>query len=131
MAVRLGLMLTALLAGGAYLLDSVVAHGLAMGGIAGVLVFWVIALRVEKLANAAQPKVHSLSLWWTLLRYLVFGLVIWRASLLDTSSFRGILGAVAGLFIIQGVIIFLGMTGLDRRLAGPSAVGADGEREED
>lgn len=113
MAVRAALALTGLGALGAYAFDRRVALGVMMGGIGGVLGFWLIARWAEKLANPDGNKVKSAAYKWTGVRLLIYGLVLGRAYLLDPEGFRGFWGAVGGLLIIRAVVLVLGVTGLD------------------
>ncbi len=113
LAVRLGLLMTAVAAFGGFAFDSVLGKGLLGGGIAGVLAFWIIARQTEKLANLPREKIHSLTYRWTALRLLFYGVVLVWGYRLDPDSLRGLLGVAAGLFIIQLVVVFLGITGWD------------------
>ena len=118
MAVRIALVLTMIAAAVAYLLDPLYAHGLLLGGIAGVLVFWITARQLEKLAGRAAGGVYSLPTWWSVVRFAVYGLVLARAYMLDRESLGGLWSALAGLFIIRLVLVFLGFTGLDLKQEG-------------
>lgn len=94
----------------------IVAQGLLLGGIAGVLAFWIQSLRVEKLARATPDKVEFAIVKWTFFRMFLYAVTLWRAYLLDRESMHGLLAAVAGLFFIQFALIFLAFTGLDLKL---------------
>lgn len=118
MAVRIALMLTMAAAVVAYAFDPVYTHGVLLGGIAGVLVFWVTARQLEKLAGRPEGKVYSLPAWWSVVRLAVYGLVLTRAYMLDQESMRALWSALAGLFIIRLVLIFLGFTGFDLKQEG-------------
>ncbi len=85
------------------------AVGLLMGGIAGALAFWYTAHRAEQLAATAPDKLRSHLLVTPLLRYALYGLVLWRAHVLDPATHHGLLAAVAGLFathVAAGVYAF-------------------------
>lgn len=112
-AVRLALLLTAIAAAIAYWWDPVIGQGLLMGGLAGILGFWIIAVRIEKLARLQPEKVNFSALTWTGFRLLLYGAVLYRAYTLDTSEMHGLLGALAGILIIRFVLVFLGITGAD------------------
>jgi len=112
-AVQLGLALTVAAAGVSYLFDRTVALGLLMGGVAGVVAFWIVAVRVEKLASGPKRSVYSFSFRWSLIGLAIQAIALWRAFLLDRETMRGMLAAAAGLFIIRLVVAFLGFTGLD------------------
>ena len=114
--VRLSLMGTGLLALLAYAYDPVIGLGLLMGGIGGILAFWIVAVRVEKVATSTPKQVQSSVYGWTAARWLIYGLVLYKAFTLDQDNVpRGLAGAVCGLFIVPGVCFMLGLTGLDQR----------------
>lgn len=112
-AVRIALALTALGAAATFLLSRAAAQGVLMGGIAGVLGFWIIAVRLEKLAKLGGEKVNFAVLTWTTLRFALYGVVLYRAFTLDRETMHGLLGAAGGLFIIRFVLMFMGFTGID------------------
>lgn len=113
MAVQLALTLTVAVGGVAFLFDKTVALGLLMGGVAGVVAFWIVAVRVERLAARPKRGVYSRTVRWSLIRLAIYAVTLWRAYLLDSETMRGLFAAVAGLFIIRLVVAFLGLTGLD------------------
>lgn len=111
-AVRSALLVTAVMAGAAYaLINPTVAQGVLLGGIAGVLGFWLMAVRLEKLANMAPGKVHFAALTGTFLRFILYGAALFRAYTLDREDMHGLLGAVAGILVIRFVTVFMGITG--------------------
>jgi len=112
-AVRIALVLSALGAGALYLWDGRVAQGFLMGAIAGILGFWMEAVRLERLASAGASNVKFAPLAWTAFRFVIYGAVLIRAYTLDRERMLGLLGAAAGLFVIRFVITFLGLTGMD------------------
>ncbi len=87
--------------------------GFAFGGVGGTLAFWILAVRAEKLASLPPDKVQSWAFQWTFVRLLIYALVLYRAYRLDQESLYGLFAAVAGLFIIRIVMIFVALTGLD------------------
>jgi len=118
MAVRLSLGLTA--AGGlvGMWLDKAAGWGVLVGGVTGVLVFWIIARQAERLAIIGSDKVKGIVYRWTVLRMGLYGLALWKGYDLDTVSYHGVMGAVAGLLIIHFILLFLGLTGLDLKAGG-------------
>ena len=112
-AVRIALLSTAIAAAIAYFWNPVVGQGLLMGSLAGILGFWILAVRIEKLARLQPEKVNFSALTWTGFRFLLYGAVLYKAYTLDTSEMHGLLGALAGIFIIRFVLVFLGITGAD------------------
>lgn len=122
-AVRLSLFIVIVMGVAAYVLvDADGAQGVLLGGIAGVLGFWIIGVRLEKLATIAPGKVHFAALTWTSLRFLLYGVALTRAYMIDREELHGLLGAVAGILVIHFVMIFMGLTGMEMpRAAGGSA----------
>ncbi len=122
-AVRLSLIITTFIAVAAYVLvDAAATQGVLLGGIAGVLGFWIIGVRLEKLASIAPGKVHSAALTWTSIRFLLYGAALVRAYMIDREELHGLLGAVAGVLVIHFVMIFMGLTGMEMpRAAGESS----------
>ena len=122
-AVRLSLLVTIVMAAMAYVfVDAAAAQGVLLGGLAGILGFWIIAVRLEKLATIARGKVHFAALTWTSLRFLLYGAALIRAYMIDREELHGMLGSVAGILVIHFVMIFMGLTGLEMpRAAGGSA----------
>ena len=112
-SVRLALGAMALLAAAGFFYDPVTAQGVLLGGLGGIIGFWIMAVRLEKLAMIGKGKVKFAVLTWTYLRFALYGVVLFRAYTLDRESYHGLLGAVAGLFIIRFVMVFLGLTGFD------------------
>ncbi len=112
-SVRLALGAMVFLAAAAFFYDPVTAQGVLLGGLAGIIGFWIMAVRLEKLAMIGEGKVKFSVLTWTYLRFALYGVVLFRAYTLDRESYHGLLGAVAGVLIIRFVIVFLGLTGFD------------------
>lgn len=111
MVVRAALGATALACLIAFPFSTVVAHGIALGGIGGTVVFWILARRLEKVATSPPEKVKFLSIRATLLRLGVYALVLYKAYTLDPVA--GLLSALGGLFIIRAVVIFFAFTEYD------------------
>jgi len=89
------------------------AQGMALGGIAGTLGFWMLARRVQKFASLEPAQLNSEIAKGMLLRMVVYGLALWRAWSLDPETYHPLLAAVAGIFIPRLVIYFLAFTSLD------------------
>lgn len=113
MTVKLSLILIVLAAGSALVFDWIVAQGFLLGGLAGVIAFWILARTVEKFASIPKEKLQSYSFRLTLVRLVIYALVLYRAYTLDEETWHGLLAAVAGLLITRVVIIFLAITGHD------------------
>lgn len=113
MAVRISLIVTAVAAAVGYMFEREIALGLLMGSIAGIVAFWVLAVQLERLASAPRNRVYWMAFRWSFIRLILYGFTLWRAYALDRESLHGLLAAVAGLFVIRLVVVFLGLTGLD------------------
>lgn len=113
MAVQLALTLTVAAAGVAFLFDKTVALGLLMGGVAGVVAFWIVAVRVERLATGPKRGVYLPAARWSFIRLVIYAVTLWRAYVLDRETMRGLFAGAVGLLIIRLVVVFLGLTGLD------------------
>lgn len=112
--VRFALIIIMIMAAAAFkLFDAQAAQGVLLGGIAGVLGFWIIAVRLEKLATMPPGKVHFAALTWTSFRFLLYGAVLYRGYTLDREEMHGLLGALAGILVIRFVTMFMGITGLE------------------
>ena len=125
MAVRLALGLTTVVALVAYAFSAMLAKGILLGGIAGVLVFWLQALNVEKLASAPKSKVRYRPYVSTFIGFAIYALALGRALTWDKEFFRSLYGAIAGLFSIKIVILFLGITGFDLKTEDEAEDGTD------
>lgn len=112
-AVRLTLIIVALEAAVAWLIEPRAAQGVLLGGIAGVLGFWVMAVRLEKITRVKPSKVKVAALTWSTYRYLLYGAVLYKAFTLDTESYTGLLGALVGIMTIRFVLVAVGAFGLD------------------
>ena len=112
-AVRLALSITALMAAATFPFHRVAAQGILLGGFAGVLGFWIIAVRLQKLALKPQQNVKFAALTMTGYRFALYGVVLYRAYALDREDYTGLLGAMAGIMVIRFVLIYLGLTGID------------------
>lgn len=113
MAVRIALVITAAAGFGLLRVDRPLAVGILLGGLGGIVAFWLLAIRVEKLASLPKNRLKLVSVRWTLMGTVIYALVICRAYFLDPGTYHGLVGAVGGIFIIRIVLVFLGATGLD------------------
>ena len=117
MAVRLALLLTLLAGAVALAFDVRVTKGILLGGLGGVLAFWITAVGVEKLATLPPGKVKFSVYKWTVIRLIIYAAVLVRAYTIDAGSMHALWGAVGGIFVIRIVVLFLGLTGLDLKEA--------------
>lgn len=113
MTVRLALVMTALLTAAGLIFDRTLGLGVLLGGLAGVVAFWITAWQVAKVA-ADNPQVVQLSAFrWTAVRMAIYAIILYRAYMLDTESGYGLIGAAGGLFVVKLAMFILGLTGLD------------------
>lgn len=116
MAVRLSILLSVIIAAILYFaLDPIIAQGTLIGGLAGTLAFWIMAIRVQKLASNPSGQVNLTSLRWSAFRYGIYAIALGRAYYLDTETYHAFIAAAVGLLIIHVVLVFLAFTGLDMR----------------
>ncbi len=114
LSVQLALVLTAGAAAAAYGLGGRdAAFGLIMMALASIITFWLKSRQFERVAQRSNNALRSASYTWTAIQMAVFAVIGVRAYLLDTETLHGLYGAIVGLFIINGAVAFLGMTGLD------------------
>ncbi len=114
MTVQLSHVLTAGAAAAAYGLGGRdAAFGLLMMALAGIITFWMKSRRFERVAQRSNNALRSASYTWTAIQMVIFTIIGVRAYYLDPQTLHGLYGAIAGLFIINGAVAFLGMTGLD------------------
>lgn len=112
-AVRLSLFVTVVSGGVAFVFSPPLAKGIFLGGATGTLAFWLTAFRLERLAITGQGRVKSFNYRWALIRLVMYVLALLKGYTLDREHYHGLIGAVAGLFIIRAVSGFLGATGVD------------------
>lgn len=142
LTVQLSLLLTAILAAvGSRMVSREAAIGLLGGGIMGVLAFWIIALKLEKLpdfggdrlvaydkeaehwgvriqgklASYGGNAVRSIALRLTFIRLGLYAVALIWSYTLDRETLHGFFGAVVGLLIVQGVQLLFGLTGWDQK----------------
>ena len=115
LTVRLSLLATAVAAACVFPFHAVASKALLGGGIGGVLAFWIVAFRTEKLASRGGNALKSGVVRLTLLRVALYAVVLGWAYTLDRDSIWGIVAAASGLFIVRFVVVILGLTGLDLR----------------
>lgn len=116
MAIRLALMVTLVGAAVVYKVwDPNAAYGVLLGGIAGIVVFWATAVRLEKLAQGPAKVLQWNTRLITILQCVVYAGALYKGYSLDTEHMKGFIGAALGIFVIRGVVLMLGVTGFDLR----------------
>ena len=113
-AVRISLALTLIAAIALYpLFGRTASVGMLLGGIAGAVVFWIMARQVEKLAIQFENGVYSVPVKWRIAGLAVYAAVLIRGYTMDKEHFVGLFTVAAGLFMIRLAVVILGITGLD------------------
>jgi len=109
--VRMMLIAVVVLAGLSLLISRIATQGVLLGGFAAILGFWIIAVRLEKLTVVNPQKVRFAALTMSTLRYLLYGVVLYKAFTLDQETYHGLLGAVIGVFGVRYTLVFVGISG--------------------
>jgi hypothetical protein len=112
--VRITLITIVVLAALALLISRNATQGVLLGGIAGILGFWIMAVRLEKLVVTNPQKVQFAALTMSTVRFLMYGAVLYKSFLLDEETYHGLLGALVGLMTIRFVLVFVGITAKDQ-----------------
>ena len=113
MTVRLTLVLTGILALCLFQVSYPAGMGLLLGGLTATLAFWIMAMRVEKLASMPKGAVQFAAYRWTVMRLGLYGLALYKAYTLDPSTLHGLIAAVGGLMLLRAVLIVVAITGWD------------------
>ena len=117
MAVWFSLIIVGILTLAAYFYDPITAQGVMLGGIGGILGFWIIAVRLEKIVQINPGKVKYAALTWSGMRYGLYGAVLYKAFTLDRETYHGLVGALIGIMVIRFMLVFIGTFGLDQKVA--------------
>ncbi len=110
--IRIALVVTIVASCAAFFVDAAAGKGVAMGGLAAVLGFWVL-VRNTGLAIPSDNRVKSRTRRWIAARFLLYGLVLVAAYRMDREQLRGFFGAAVGLLSIRLAITVVGVTGWD------------------
>ena len=125
MSVRLTLLLTVIVGGITYQFNPAAGQGVCLGGIGATVAFWMMAVRVEKLASISQDKLSYAIYRWTGMRMILYGAVLYKGYTLDPVSMHGLLGVAGGLMLLRVVLVFVAVTGIDLKSQGKLSDGAD------
>lgn len=107
------LLLAFICAAAAWPFDPNASKGVLLGGFAGVVGFWVTARNMQVLTAPGAEKLELYAFKWALVRLGGYGAAISLAWSLDREAYRGMIGAVLGILLVQVVMIgraFLGRT---------------------
>ena len=108
---RYTLLLAFVCAAAAWPFDPNVSKGVLLGGFAGVIGFWITARNMGVLTTPGAEKLELYAFKWALVRLGCYGAAISLAFTFDREDYHGLIGAVAGIFLVQIVMIgraFLG-----------------------
>jgi hypothetical protein len=114
----LGLALSAAVAAHFAGLPDAFARGIAIGGIGAAICCGTLILQVRQFARMPQ-KAISVITGWSLVRYLIYGIALYRGYTLDGTKGLGILGVVAGLFVMYAVIVVQAIVASRRAIKQP------------
>ena len=99
LTVGIALLVTLALAAIAWFINPLTAQGVLLGGLAGILGFWIIAIRLEKVARMKPNKVHFAALTWSVYRYALYGAVLYKTFTLDREyPYPGLIGGLIDWF---------------------------------
>lgn len=103
--VRHTLLLAFVFAAAAWPFDPNASKGLVLGGLAGTLGFWITARNMGTLTAPGAERLGRYAFKWALLRLACYGAAISLAWTFDREEYHGLIGAVAGIFLVQIVMI--------------------------
>lgn len=86
-----------------------VAKGIAIGGFAGALGFWMIVRNASTLLSIPKQEIPFRVYRWTFARVFLYALALLFAYQVDTAGRSALLGAAGGLFITRVVMLFTGI----------------------
>ncbi len=87
----------------------VAAEGALLGGAAGAMGFWAMALRLEQIALVRPERLAVAATAWTFYRILIYGAFLTAAYALDRETYYGLFGAMAGLLSTRITITMVGV----------------------
>jgi hypothetical protein len=73
--------------------------------LAGVVGFWITARNMSVLTTPGAEKLELYAFKWALVRLGCYGAAISLAWTFDRASYRGLIGAVLGILLVQVVMI--------------------------
>lgn len=92
--------------------DVTVALGLLLGGAAGIVAFWLLAVRVARMAETGGTEQHLFSFRGTLVRLAIYTVALGIALALDRERYHGLIAAVAGLLLMRPALVIVVFAGL-------------------
>lgn len=109
------LLLTPIVAGVAWRWDPPAARGIAIGGIAGALGFWMMARNARTLTSIPKEEIPFRVYRWTFARIILYAMALFSAYLIDPVGRNALLGAAGGLFIARVVMLVTAIVSWRRR----------------
>ncbi|NUM55847.1 MAG: ATP synthase subunit I [Candidatus Hydrogenedentes bacterium] len=95
--------------------DESAARGVAVGGGAGALGFWMIVRSARTLTSIPKEEIPFRVYRWTFARMIVYAFGLFSAYLAAPNGQNALLGAAAGLFIARAVMLVTGLAMWRRR----------------
>lgn len=95
--------------------DLTVAVGWLLGGTAGIASFWLLAVRVARMAQAGTAAETFFTLRGTLLRLAIYAVALGAALAMDRERYHALIAAVAGLLLMRPALILVVFAGLRKR----------------
>jgi hypothetical protein len=102
---RYTLLLASVCAAAAWPFDPNVSKGVLLGGFAGTIGFWITARNMGVLTTPGAEKLELYAFKWALVRLGCYGAAISLAFTFDREDYHGLIGAVAGIFLVQIVMV--------------------------
>ena len=98
------------LAAGAYAVAGrVAAQGILLGGIAGIVGLWMMASRLQRVANIPPEKLHLTMVLGSYVRLPIYGLFLFIGYRMDPESLHGLFGALAGIMAVRYVPVYFAL----------------------
>lgn len=109
----LGVAALALCGAGTAWFDVVAAAGLVLGGSTGLVGFWLLAARVERLRGRAPARPGRFWFAWTAVRLALYAAALLSALWLDPQRLYALIAAAIGLVLIQPVQVAAALLSLE------------------
>jgi len=110
----LGAVVLAMCGVGTAWFDTVAAVGLVLGGLAGLLGFWLLASRVERLRGRVPARPGRFWFVWTTVRLGLYAAVLLGGWRLDPERLYALMAAAIGLVLMQPVQVAAALLSLER-----------------
>lgn len=95
--------------------DPATAKGIAVGGVAGAIGFWMMARSASALTAIPKDEIPYMIYRWTFVRVMFYAIALLFAYRIDPVGRNALLGAAGGLFIARVVMLATGAVAWRRR----------------